>query len=222
MAYCLIMMKYICEIQTGTKFNRLSFVELAHRDTATRKWNWKCICECGREVVAVGSNIISGRTKSCGCLQKERASAAHKTHGGSGGVSDVYYIWKNMRQRCLNPRNRAYPNYGGRGITICDRWLESFKNFEEDMGPRPSKNHSIDRKDNNGNYCKENCRWSDDEQQVKNRRNTVFAEGNKTLRDWSKEHGVNYYRAYDYIVRKKIPVNFALGVLKTSKEPSIS
>ena len=94
--------------------------------------------------------LVNGHTSSCGCLQKERFREASITHGLRH--STEYSIWTKMKQRCLNPKDRAYSNYGGRGITVCDRWKDSFENFYEDMGARPTLQHEIERNDNNGSY----------------------------------------------------------------------
>lgn len=214
-------MQYVCETKPGTKFNRLTFIGLAHRNPKNRQWFWKCVCECGNEVISMGHNIRAGKTNSCGCLQKERASAAVKKHGMSQGrdTTGLYLIWKNMRQRCLNPKNKRYADYGGRGIKMCDRWVESFQNFVDDMSPRPSMNHSIDRTDNDGNYCKENCQWAIDITQSRNRRVSVRVafHGNKHIKGLCEEIGADYYRAYDLIIRRNIPVNIAVGMMKGSK-----
>jgi hypothetical protein len=105
-----------------------------------------------------------------------------------------YPIWNTMKQRCLNPNNKKYPNYGGRGITVCDEWLKSFVNFYVDMGPSPSKKHSIERIDNNKGYSKDNCRWATNTEQSRNRRSNKYFEYNGTLfmlSDLCKLTGVN-------------------------------
>ena len=126
---------------------------------------WLCQCDCGRKDHVLQCNLINGvsiKCKSCAMLNK------NVKHGMSR--SEVYRTYHAMKRRCLDPKNEDFLHYGGRGIKICDRWLESFENFSQDMGDRP-KNHSIDRIDVNGDYCKENCRWATQKQQVDNRRN---------------------------------------------------
>lgn len=121
---------------------------------------WNCDCECGANLDVLGECLRRGTTTSCGCYSKEATSKAKTIHGMS--QSDEYKIYQGIKDRCLNPNEIAYPHYGGRGIKVSDDWLETFENFFRDMGPRPSKNHSIERKDPNGNYCQENCVWTDD------------------------------------------------------------
>ena len=109
-----------------------------------------------------------------------------------------------MKDRCLNPNSCNWTNYGGRGITVCDRWKDSFSNFYEDMGPRPSTDHSIDRKDNDKGYSKENCRWVTHDVQAHNRGNNVYYEHNgerKLLLDWCAETGMNYNTVYTRLRR---------------------
>lgn len=128
---------------------------------------WKCQCECGNILNVRSNQLLSGRTKSCGCFRKERMT----THGLSSSTEK--YIYNGMIQRCLNSNHDAYHNYGGRGIKVCDRWSdkeEGFKNFIKDMGLRPSKDYTLDRVDNDGNYAPENCRWATNEEQVVNKR----------------------------------------------------
>jgi hypothetical protein len=119
----------------------------------------------------------------------------NKTHGYAAGTnkSPIYRIWRNMKTRCLNPNNKAYKDYGGRGITICDRWMDSFENFLADMGHRPSALHSLDRKDNNLGYSPDNCEWATRIRQSNNRRSNVFIlhEGkSQTMADWAREKGL--------------------------------
>lgn len=125
-----------------------------------------CRCSCGKEFKASVKNIRNGGTRSCGCLRQ----GVNKTHGLSRAKS--YRSWANMIQRCTNANTGNYKNYGGRGISVCDDWF-SFECFHDDMGDPPSRNHSIGRIDNNGDYKKENCRWETTMQQAQNTTRTV-------------------------------------------------
>ena len=134
--------------------------------------------------------VKSGRAKSCGCAQRFRLSKP-LTHGMS--YSKEYRIWEHMISRCSNPKNTHFHNYGGRGIEVCDRWIDSFENFYEDMGL--SNGLTIDRIDVNGNYEPGNCRWIPKSAQARNRRDTLYVSiGGKRqlLLDWAKELGLNY------------------------------
>lgn len=129
-----------------------------------------CLCSCGNEKVIREDSISSGKSKSCGCLNKE----INTKHGGS--YSRTYYTYYSMKNRCLNPQHENYHYYGGRGVTICDRWLKSFENFLEDMGERP-EGCSLDRINNSGNYELENCRWATNQEQAINK---GLSKNNKT------------------------------------------
>jgi hypothetical protein len=133
-----------------------------------------CKCECGNKKIVMLSNLKNGSTKSCGCISKLLTSQRSKTHGDS--KSPEYKTWKNMKRRCDNPKGNRWMHYGGRGIKVCDRWLHSYENFLNDMGRKPSPQHSIDRIDVNGNYEPSNCRWSTAKEQANNtKRNKKYA-----------------------------------------------
>ena len=151
----------------GKTFGRLTpkqFVGMGHKNQGAL---WLCDCSCGREKVVMARSFVSGRTKSCGCLNVETGVVvgSKKKHGMCG--TKIYYIWSAMRDRCNNPNNKRYSRYGGRGITVCSRWL-NFKNFYADMGERPTEHHSIDRIDNEGIYEPRNCKWSTAKEQRNN------------------------------------------------------
>jgi hypothetical protein len=151
-------------------------------------------CDCGTVKRLRLHAVTTGNTKSCGCFKRQRVREVSVTHGGTG--TPEYRSYYEMRKRCLNPRNHAYDRYGGRGITICDRWLSGFENFRADMGPRPSPRHSLDRIDNHGPYSPDNCRWATGEEQCNNRRSTrlLTAEGRTMgLKEWCEELGVSRY-----------------------------
>ncbi len=155
----------------GKRFSRLLITKV-FRDG--KYWRCLCLCDCGAEKMQRLSHVMSGLSRSCGCLCRERTSEATRTHGLSH--TSEFKIWAGMIKRCENPNDTTFKHYGGRGIRVCDRWRHSFVNFYEDMGKRPPK-FSIDRIDVNGNYEPGNCRWASQLQQAHNTRlNTLNPE----------------------------------------------
>lgn len=155
-----------------------------------------CFCDCGENVVIATGSLRAGLTQSCGCL-RQRASSIRATRHGKCGTGE-YRAWTGAIGRCGNKNNQKYKDYGGRGIRVCDRWLElngqGFANFLEDMGPKPSPKHSIDRIDVNGDYCPENCRWATPKEQSNNTRRNVIISINglaKTATEWSEFSGID-------------------------------
>jgi hypothetical protein len=159
---------------TGRQFGRLTACEQIP-GSRSQKRKWRCICECGGETSVSTDKLVSGWTISCGCVQREKASARLKTHGGSpyrktSEQSRLYRIWCGMRKRCRNPKDAAYPRYGGRGIDYCEEWgdFAAFRTWAESNGYSPTL--TIDRIDNDAGYCPENCQWIPLGEQSKNRR----------------------------------------------------
>lgn len=177
---------------TGQVFGRLTVKEMAPRETwRSCKVEWICDCFCGGSLQAIGHSLKVGHTKSCGCLHKDVLTK--HGHAPLGARTSTYNIWASMRNRCFNPKYRLFKDYGGRGITVCDRWANSFENFLADMGERP-EGMTLERKDNDGNYEPSNCRWASRWEQACNRRNTVFLEyqgQRKPLAVWAKEFGIS-------------------------------
>lgn len=174
---------------TGQVFGRLTVVGYSHSKYDAY---WKCVCTCGAECVVRGLGLKAGDSTSCGCYHKESASLRFTTHGMVG--CPEYCTWKRIRQRCNNNKNPDYPQYGGRGIVVCSEW-SSFEQFYADMGPRPSKDHSLDRIDNNGNYCKNNCRWATANEQANNKRSNkalTHKGETRTMSQWAAESGMCY------------------------------
>lgn len=166
---------------TGQRFGRL-VVERYDQRTA-RMHKWLCRCDCGTKKSIWGTNLRRGNTTSCGCLRRERATAANTFHGGTiQNKSGEYLAWQNMLARCLNASCRQFKDYGGRGIQVCERWqvgsdgLSGFQCFLADMGLKPSPEHSLDRQDVNGSYDPLNCRWATKAEQDRNKRSNVWIE----------------------------------------------
>ena len=146
---------------------------------------WNCKCECGLERVVYGPSLTRGRSKSCGCRPPQ------PKHGMCG--TPEYHSWEAMKQRCCNPSHPNYQLYGGRGIRVCCRWMNSFENFLSDMGPRLNPLLTLERKNNNGNYTPKNCIWATRQQQSSNTRRTRVLAANgrhQVLARWSEELGI--------------------------------
>jgi len=179
------------EDRIGQVFGRLTVVSVVGKN----KYNQTvlgCKCACGSMSEHALGNLRGGHATSCGCLKKELLSRMSSTHNKTS--SNEYCCWATVVQRCTNPNHAAYHYYGGRGIAVCDEWL-SFENFYRDMGDKPSSYHTLDRIDNDGPYCKENCRWATKKEQANNRRSNVritLYGKTQTLAQWSREFGLSH------------------------------
>lgn len=166
---------------------------------------WLCLCDCGAHHEVRTTALRTGNTRSCGCLARDVHRAvglASRTHGMLG--TSEYRIWVGMKGRCNTPTSKDYPNYGGRGIKVCPEW-ESFERFYADMGPRP-KGTTLDRKENDGDYCKDNCRWATVLEQNRNRSCAVTVEIDGkplSLQELSEQCGVSYSVLHNRIVRRR-------------------
>lgn len=177
---------------TGRKFGRLTALKFDSMKGESAYWLFQC--ECGTKKVIRSDGVTSGVVRSCGCLMREKSGQRmrdlHTTHGKSG--SKIYITWKSMLVRCYKTTDASYARYGGRGIKVL--W-QSFEEFYADMGEPPSPDHSVERKDNNGHYCKENCVWATKKTQANNRRTTDrITRGGRTqsLKQWAEELGISY------------------------------
>lgn len=186
---------------TGQCFGRLIVKRLAYiKKTAY----WECVCKCGKTHIVCGTSLTRGSTKSCGCLHDEKAKERATKHGKTH--TDLYYVWQAMRKRCFDKNDKSYYNYGARGISVCDKWAKNYVNFQTwALKSGYKKGLSIDRIDNNGNYCPNNCRWATRNQQNNNTRRTkkiTYQGKTKTLTEWCNELGLKkqtiYARIYSY------------------------
>jgi hypothetical protein len=179
----------------GLRFNRL--IVLSRAKNRKNVVYWLCKCDCGAQKEVAAQQLTCKNIKSCGCYTKEINKEQGKTLGKlpkkikHGMIkSPEYYAWSNIKARCsVEIKRHQHKNYWGRGIVVCQRWLESFDNFYADMGQRPSSRHSIDRIDTNGNYEPGNCRWANATEQALNKRTNIYIEFNgekRTITQWSK------------------------------------
>lgn len=183
---------------TGQRFGRWTVLRLgAVKRYASGKGTvpfWLCRCDCGTEKEVSGCSLRNGNSVSCRCYQREfqrerNTKHGHTTHGGK--ATSEYTAWAHMIQRCTNPYHPSFADYGGRGITVCDEWLEA-ERFLRDMGPKPSPKHSLERKNNNRGYSSDNCKWATSQEQARNQRGNRLITWNgqtKLLTDWAKELG---------------------------------
>lgn len=184
----------------GNRYDMLVAIEMAETRTSqsgNRKIYWKCRCDCGVVKEFAANHLTQHKATNCGCQRRIRQSMGLRKHGGSGTLSapmmPEYRIWLAMKERCSNPNSRGWSRYGQRGISVCSRWAEDFNAFLEDMGNKPTKDHSIERIDNDGNYEPSNCGWVTRVEQANNRRSNrwVTALGRcMTLAQWSRETGI--------------------------------
>jgi hypothetical protein len=173
----------------GLKFGRLIVMQKCGRNKHG-KTIWRCECACGNEKIVTTCNLRTGVVKSCGCLRKDN-NQGYK-HGGFG--TPEYRVWAGMISRCHSVSNDSYHRYGGKGIKVCRRWRNSFVNFLEDMGKRPSLAYSIDRINNAKGYSRQNCRWATSGEQARNRRSSrmlTYKGRMQCATDWAKEYGID-------------------------------
>ncbi len=210
--------------RTGQRYGRLLIAGL-HSIKPTK---WNALCDCGKTTVVQGGHLGDGHTTSCGCFSSDSTAlrnAIHGdarqrgTHGESGRQTREYRIWKGMKTRCLNVKHHSYPNYGGRGIKICSRWINSYENFLSDMGRCNIPNGMIERKNNDGPYSPENCRWATAVEQANNRRGNhliSFQGETMTIAQWSQKLGFNQRLVRDRLILGWTP---ALAFTMPVQEP---
>lgn len=196
----------------GNRYGRL--VVVARAPNRYGNYYWLCDCDCGSSVEINGSSLRSGCSRSCGCLHRERLAARNFRHGMSD--SKEYRIWHHAKRRCFDPRVKSFPNYGGRGVSMCESWRRSFETFYADMGPCPPGN-SLDRIDVNGNYEPGNCRWATALEQANNARSNIpiFAKGERiTLAQAARLHGIRYSTLYNRIWHGQKPEQALNSILE--------
>lgn len=197
--------------RVGERFGRLLVTEAAGKKGGKNAWH--CACDCGNTCVVSGSQLVTGKTSSCGCLQRELTVARSFKHGAAkrGAHSRAYKTWAGIMRRCYTVSNSQYSLYGGRGITVDARWHD-FANFLADMG-EPSPGQTIERVDNDGHYSPKNCIWADRTTQTRNRSVTRFVTyggQTKPLPQWAEELGLPYSALYLRIYRRGWDVEKAL------------
>ena len=180
---------------TGEKIGRLTVIKRVENNKANNA-QWLCQCECGKEIITTTANLKRRHSKSCGCLRKEHTSGINNNFYKHGMYNTkLYQTWHNMKQRCFNKNSSHYKNYGGRGIKVCDEWLEFMNFYNWAMSNEYSEGLTIDRIDVNGNYEPDNCRWVDNKTQCNNKRNNHLITYNgktHTMMEWSRLLNIKY------------------------------
>lgn len=189
---------------TGKRIGRWTVLGEAPKSATSNHKRWLCRCDCGTERPLKGSDLRARlhEDRSCGCFARELASARLTTHGNTN--TPEFETWMSMIKRCEHPRHHAYDQYGGRGITVCKRWRESFELFLQDMCRRPSPDHSIERIDNNCGYDPSNCRWATRKDQQRNKRSNrilVFSNESLCVTEWSEKTGIPRRIIFDRLRR---------------------
>ena len=189
-------------VPIGQRFGRLLVV--AEVERTKHGVRVRCSCECGSEKILFLSHLKGGQLVSCGCFNRKRTIATNKARSTHGLThSRAFRIWEGMKARCLNSRHTHFKSYGGRGITVCEEWMNSFQMFYQDMG-KPPDGTTLDRIDNDGNYEPGNCRWATQEEQHNNKRTSRFLEADGhilTLTQWSRRTGINRVTLYGRLKR---------------------
>ena len=175
--------------RTGEQFGEWTLIDFSHttKKSYGRTTYWKCKCTCGNASVVSIKSLMAGKSTSCGC-----ARHGNRTHNMSSTLT--YKSWQAMKERCYNPKAIYYHNYGGRGISVCARWKDSFENFYKDMGERPSVGYSLDRENNEDNYSPDNCKWASKVTQANNRRNNrslTYKGITMNLGQWAKKLNID-------------------------------
>jgi len=207
---------------TNQVFGKLTAIKFSHKAGKQKKPYWLFKCDCGKEKIIPKFRVTEYYTKSCGCLMRQN-SVKHGLSGGRFDRKPEYRIWSGIKRRCLNPKDAAYKNYGGRGIKICDRWINSFENFFNDLGERTSPEHSIDRINNDGNYELTNCRWATPLEQGRNKRNIrliTINDQTKCLTEWIEFLGLDKNKVSRDLYERKLPILEALKITKNNQAPS--
>lgn len=186
---------------TDRRFKLLVAIRSVGRNHLNRTV-WECKCDCGNTVLVSDNALLRNNTRSCGCLKIKMIGDSRRTHGRSR--SPEYRNWCAMKERCYSESHKNHGLYGGRGIQVCDRWVNSFENFLADMGKRPFPRATVERVDGNGNYSPENCVWATQEKQTHNKSNNrilEYAGQARCLAEWAKDFGIPQGRLWKRLKR---------------------
>ena len=201
----------------GKRYGRLVVVEKA--ESLNGHTRWKCKCDCGNECIVHGTSLKTGNTRSCGCYKTENARKLYSTVRQND--KRLYAVWNGIKQRCLNKNSTSYHNYGGRGIKIDSDWANHYEAFYKwAISAGYKEGMEIDRIDNDGDYCPSNCRFVNKEEQANNKRNVklyTIDGSSKSLSQWCKEYGHEYYLVRQRVIKLGWPIEDALTAPKYQK-----